>query len=273
MRTALTIAGSDSGGGAGIQADLKTFAAHGVYGTSAITAVTAQNTVGVATFEALSADLVTAQIEAVVSDIGAHAVKTGMLANAAIVEAVAAAVQDLDIPLLVVDPVMIAKSGDRLLDDEATGALKAELLRQAFVVTPNIPEAEALTGVRIQTRADGREAARRIVALGASAAIVKGGHFPSASIVDLLYDGREFREFEHERMPGGNTHGTGCTFAAAIAAQLALGRSLVDAIPLAQRYIAGAIRNGPAIGKGHGPLAHFWHGVTPSASEPHDPNI
>jgi hydroxymethylpyrimidine/phosphomethylpyrimidine kinase len=258
MRTALTIAGSDSGGGAGIQADLKTFAAHGVYGTSAITAITAQNTVGVTMFEALSADLVTAQIEAVVSDIGAHAAKTGMLANAAIVEAVAAAVQDLDIPLLVVDPVMIAKSGDRLLDDDALGALKAELLRRAFVVTPNIPEAETLTGLRIETDADRREAARRIVALGASAAIVKGGHFPSAPIVDVLFDGREFREFEHERVPGSNTHGTGCTFAAAIAAHLALGRSLVDAIPRAQRYIAGAIRNGPSLGKGHGPMQHFW---------------
>src|SRR5687768_13681467 len=150
MRIALTIAGSDSGGGAGIQADLKTFAAHGVYGTSAITAATAQNTLGVTMFEALSADLVTAQIEAVVSDIGAHAAKPGTLANAAIVEAVAAAVQDVDIPLLVVDPVMVAKGGDRLLGDEALGAMKAELLRRALVVTPNIPEAEALTGISIR---------------------------------------------------------------------------------------------------------------------------
>src|SRR5687768_11793229 len=150
MRTALTIAGSDSGGGAGIQADLKTFAAHGVYGTSAITAVTAQNTLGVSMFEALSADLVTAQIEAVASDIGVHAVKTGMLANAAIVEAVAAAIQDLDLPWLVVDPVMIAKSGDTLLDDDARVAMKAELLRRAFVITPNVPEAEALSGMAIR---------------------------------------------------------------------------------------------------------------------------
>src|SRR5215204_1237774 len=151
MRTALTIAGSDSGAGAGIQADLKTFAAHGVYGTCAITAVTAQNTLGVMTFEALSADLVTAQIEAVASDIGADAVKTGMLATAAIVEAVAAAVRDLDLPLLVVDPVMIAKSGDRLLDDEAVGAMKSELLRKAFLVTPNIPEAETMAGMTIRS--------------------------------------------------------------------------------------------------------------------------
>src|SRR5688500_8153072 len=195
MRIALTIAGSDSGGGAGIQADLKTFAAHGLYGTSAITAVTAQNSLGVVSFEALSADLVAAQIEAVMSDFGAHAAKTGMLANAAIVEAVAAAVEALEIPWLVVDPVMIAKSGDRLLDDEAFAAMKSELLRRAFLVTPNVPEAEALTGVTIRTDEDRREAARRIVAFGASAVVVKGGHADSVDIVDLLYDGQTFTEF------------------------------------------------------------------------------
>src|SRR5688500_18401010 len=234
MRRALTIAGSDSSGGAGIQADLKTFAAHGVYGLSAITAVTAQNTLGVTAIETLSADLVTAQIEAVVSDLGADAVKTGMLASAAIVEAVAAAVEDLEIPLLVVDPVMIAKSGDRLLDDEAVGAMKSELLRRAFLVTPNIPEAETLSGLRIETDDDRREAARRIIALGATSVIIKGGHFPSADIMDLLYDGRHFTEFVHERVPGLHTHGTGCTFAAAITAHLALGRTVAEAVPLAQ---------------------------------------
>ncbi len=261
MRTALTIAGSDSGAGAGIQADLKTFAAHGVYGLTAITAVTAQNTLGVLSFEALSADLVTAQIEAVASDIGVHAVKTGMLANAAIVEAVAAAVQDLDLPLLVVDPVMIAKSGDHLLDDEALAAIKAELLRRAFLVTPNLPEAEALTRVTIATPADREEAARRIVALGATAVIIKGGHYPSDDIVDLLYDGHTFQEFRHERVPGRHTHGTGCTFSAAITAHLALGRSLADAVPLAQRYVSGAMRAGPDLGQGHGPMQHFHSGV------------
>src|SRR5688572_12548273 len=179
MRTALTIAGSDSGAGAGIQADLKTFAAHGVYGTCAITAVAAQNTQGVTRFDALAADLVTAQMEAVMSDIGAHAAKTGMLASAAIVEAVAAAVQDLDIPMLVVDPVMIAKSGDRLLDADALGAMKTELLRRAFLVTPNLPEAEVLAGMSIRDDDDRREAARRIVALGASSVVVKGGHLAS----------------------------------------------------------------------------------------------
>jgi hydroxymethylpyrimidine/phosphomethylpyrimidine kinase len=258
MRTALTIAGSDSGGGAGIQADLKTFAAHGVYGTSAITAVTAQNTLGVTMFEAVSADLVTAQIEAVVSDIGAHAAKTGMLANAAIVEAVSAAVRDLDIPFLVVDPVMIAKSGDRLIDEEAVGAMTTELLRQAFLVTPNIPEAEALTGITIRTDQDRREAARRIAALGVTAVVIKGGHLPSDDIVDLLYEHGEVVEFRHARVPGRHTHGTGCTFSAAITSHLALGRTLREAIPLAQAYIAEAIRQGPELGKGHGPMEHFF---------------
>jgi hydroxymethylpyrimidine/phosphomethylpyrimidine kinase len=258
MRTVLTIAGSDSGGGAGIQADLKTIAAHGLYGTSAITAITAQNTVGVSMAEALSADLVTAQIEAVVSDIGVHAAKTGMLATAAIVEAVAAAVLALDIPLLVVDPVMIAKSGAMLLDDEALGAMQAVLMPRAYVVTPNIPEAEALAGVEIRTPDDCREAARRIFALGPRAVIIKGGHFPSESIVDLLFDGHEFHELEGERVAGRHTHGTGCTYAAAIACHLALGRTLLEAVPLAQRYVAGAIRAGIDVGRGHGPMDHFW---------------
>jgi hydroxymethylpyrimidine/phosphomethylpyrimidine kinase len=211
MRRALTIAGSDSSGGAGIQADLKTFAAHGVYGLSAITAVTAQNTLGVTAIETLPADLVTAQIEAVVSDLGADAAKTGMLANAAIVEAVAAAVQDLEIPLLVVDPVMIAKSGDRLLDDEAVGAMKSELLRRAFLVTPNIPEAETLAGMTIRGEDECREAARRIVKLGAAAVVIKGGHLPTSDIVDLLYDGRR-RDGPPRARPsagGGDSAGAG----------------------------------------------------------------
>jgi hydroxymethylpyrimidine/phosphomethylpyrimidine kinase len=263
MRTALTIAGSDSGGGAGIQADLKTFAAHGVFGTSAVTAVTAQNTLGVIASEALSADLVTAQIEAVLSDIGAHAAKTGMLANAAIVEAVAAAIADLDIPWVVVDPVMMAKGGSRLLDDEALATMKAELLRRAFLVTPNIPEAEALSGMTIRTMDDTREAARRILAFGGTAVVVKGGHAPSPDIVDVLYDGHRFTEFRTERVPGRNTHGTGCTFSAAITAHLALGLRLDEAIPLAQRYVAEAIRLGPDLGRGHGPMNHLWREQRP----------
>ncbi len=259
MKIALTIAGSDSGGGAGVQADLKTFAAHGVYGTSAITAVTAQNTVGVTGIAALPTDIVTAQIEAVAGDIGVDAVKTGMLASAAIVEAVAAAIDTLELPSVVVDPVMIAKSGDRLLEAEAVAALKSELLRRAFVVTPNIPEAEVLAGMSIASLADAREAARRILALGPAAVIVKGGHLEGPEVIDLLYDGREFRELRGPRVEGRHTHGTGCTFSAAIAANLALGRPLAEAAERARHYVAGAIRHGLAIGHGHGPLDHFWN--------------
>ena len=258
MRTALTIAGSDSGGGAGIQADLKTFSAHGVYGTSVITAVTAQNTQGVTMFEAVSTELVTAQIEAVMSDIGAHAAKTGMLPTAAIVEAVAAAVQDLEIPFLVVDPVMVAKSGDRLLDEDAVGAMRAELLPLALVVTPNIPEAEALAGIEIRTDADREEAAVRIAALGPTGVVIKGGHLQRQDITDLLYTHGRFTEFRAERVSGRHTHGTGCTFASALAAHLAHGRTLERAIPLAQRYVAGAIRQAPHLGHGTGPMQHFW---------------
>lgn len=258
MRTALTIAGSDSGGGAGVQADLKTFAAHGVYGTSVITAVTAQNTLGVTMFEAVSTDLVIAQLEAVMADFGAHAAKTGMLPTAAIVEAVAAGVQDLQIPQLVVDPVMIAKSGDRLLDDDAVAAMRAELLPRALVVTPNVPEAEVLAGMSIRTDADRQESARRIGALGPRAVVVKGGHLADADIRDLLYQDGEFHEFRAERVASRHTHGTGCTFASALAAHLARGRSPREAIPFVQRYVAEAIRRAPQLGRGHGPMQHVW---------------
>ncbi len=270
MRTALTIAGSDSSGGAGVQADLKTFAAHGVYGLSAITAVTAQNTLGIRACDAVSAGLVTAQIEAVVSDIGVHAAKTGMLANVAIVEAVVAAIDELSIPLLVVDPVMVATSGERLADHDAVGAMRSQLLRRAFVVTPNIPEAETLSGIPITTEDARREAARRIFALGPTAVIIKGGHFPSSNIVDLMYDGHRFIEFPTERVAGPSRHGTGCTFAAAVTAQLALGHPLSDAIPRAQRYVAGAIRAAPAIGQGMGPMDHSWCAATDQVRRTHD---
>jgi hydroxymethylpyrimidine/phosphomethylpyrimidine kinase len=268
VRIALTIAGSDSGAGAGIQADLKTFAAHGVYGVTAITAVTAQNTTGVLRAEPMQADLVTAQLEAVMSDFGAHAAKTGMLANAAIVEAVAAAAQDLELPYLVVDPVMVSSSGDPLLDDEGVMALKKELLRRAHAVTPNIPEAEVLSGVSIRTEQDLREAARRLFSLGPVHVVITGGHTPQASdrtsaemsdrITNLVYDGDVFTEYVAERVAGRHTHGTGCAFAAAIAAHLALGRSLHEAVPLAQAYVAGAIRHAPRLGAGSGPINHFW---------------
>src|SRR5262245_40820658 len=258
MRTALTIAGSDSGGGAGIQADLKTFAALGVYGTSAITAVTAQNTVGVTASVALEADFVAAQIEAVAGDITIHATKIGMLANAAIIEAVVAAIEDLELPLVVVDPVMIAKSGDRLLDEDGVLAIRAQLLPVARVITPNLPEAEALTGKKIQSLADARDAARAIHQLGARAVIVKGGHSEPREIVDLLLDDGALYEFRTPRIETPNTHGTGCTFASAIAAHLALGRTLPEAAERAQRYVAGAIAHAVPIGRGHGPLNHFW---------------
>lgn len=258
MRTALTIAGSDSSAGAGIQADLKTFAAHGVFGVSAVTAITAQNTLGVVTAAPLASDLVTAQIEAVISDIGVHAAKTGMLANAAIVEAVAAAAEGLEIPFLVVDPVIVASAGDPLLDDEGLEMIKTELLRHAHAVTPNVPEAEVLSGVTIRSEADRREAARRIRAFGPVYVVVTGGHLSSDRIVDLVYDGEVFTEFETARVSGPHTHGTGCTFSAALAAHLALGRSLLESIPLAQHYIAGAIRHAPALGRGVGPMNHFW---------------
>jgi hydroxymethylpyrimidine/phosphomethylpyrimidine kinase len=261
MHTALTIAGSDSGGGAGIQADLKTFAAHGVYGTSAITAITAQNTLGVTSIVALPPEIVTAQIEAVASDIGVGAVKTGMLANRAIVRAVAAAIDALRLPFVVVDPVMVAKSGDRLLDDDAVAAMKSDLLGRAFVVTPNIPEAEVLAAMTIASPADTREAARRILALGPGAVIVKGGHLGGPEVIDLIYDGGAFHELRAPRIDSRHTHGTGCTFSAAITANLALGRSLRDAAERAKHYVTRAILHGLDIGHGHGPLDHFWNGV------------
>ena len=259
MTTALTIAGSDSGGGAGIQADLKTFAAHGVYGTSAITALTAQNTIGVDGVHVVPDDFVTAQIEAVVSDFGCHAVKTGMLANSTIVEAVAAAVESLELPNLVVDPVMVAKSGDQLLDDEAVHALRWTLLRLARVVTPNIPEAEVLAKMTIASLADMKEAARRIAMLKPAAVVIKGGHLAGPEVIDLLLEKGEFHEWVGPRIEGPNTHGTGCTFAAAIAAHLAKGAPLEDAVPAAKAYVEGAMRNGIALGKGHRPLNHFWN--------------
>jgi hydroxymethylpyrimidine/phosphomethylpyrimidine kinase len=255
---ALTIAGSDSSAGAGIQADLKTFAAHGVFGVSAITAVTAQNTTGVVAAAPLPADLVTAQIEAVATDLGLHAAKTGMLANAAIVEAVAAAVAALEIPLLVVDPVLVSTSGDPLLDDEGLLAMKKELVSRAHAITPNIPEAEVLSGVAIASDADRRDAAKRIFALGPSYVVITGGHAAGERIVDVVYDGEVFTEYAAARVSGRHTHGTGCSFSAALTAHLALGRSLHEAMPMAQEYVAGAIRHAPGLGRGAGPLNHFW---------------
>ena len=261
MRTALTIAGSDSGGGAGIQADLKTFAAHGVYGTTAITAITAQNTRGVTGWEAVSPALVASQIEAVVSDIGADAVKTGMLANAGIVEAVVDTVRRLRLGVLVVDPVMVAKGGGRLLEEAAVSAIRHRLLPLARVVTPNIPEAEELAGMRITSLDDMRAAARRILELGPGVVLVKGGHLEGDESIDIAADASGFFEFRGPRLATLHTHGTGCTLASAIAANLALGYEVRDAIGRARVYLEGAIRNAPGIGHGQGPLGHFWRGV------------
>jgi hydroxymethylpyrimidine/phosphomethylpyrimidine kinase len=255
---ALTIAGSDSGAGAGIQADLKTFAAFGVYGTSAITALTAQNTLGVTGVHVVPAEFVTAQVEAVVSDIGCDAVKIGMLATSATVEAVVAVIDALELPNLVVDPVMVAKSGDRLLDADAVHAVRASLLRRARLVTPNLPEAEVLSGLRIATRADMREAARRIAGLGPAAVLVKGGHLAGPEVVDVLFEKGIVHEFVGPRVETPASHGTGCTTAAAIAAGLAKGRELSAAVAAAKAYVAGAMRHGVPVGRGHQPLDHFW---------------
>ena len=256
MRTALTIAGSDSSGGAGIQADLKTFAAHGVYGMSAITAVTAQNTQGVTEVAALSPAMVRAQLVAVATDIPPDATKIGMLANADIIVAVAEAIREYRLPNVVLDTVMIAKSRAPLLAVDAIGALRDRLLPIANVITPNVPEAEALTGLAIASVADLRTAARRLVELGARAALVKGGHL-SGPAIDVLWDGREMIELKADRIESRHTHGTGCTLSSAIAARLAIGDSLIDACRAAKAYVTRAIQQAPGLGHGHGPLQHF----------------
>lgn len=253
---ALTIAGSDSGGGAGIQADLKTFEAFGVFGTTAITAVTAQNTLGVAAAAALDPSLVAAQIRAVAEDLPPDAAKTGMLANAEIVGAVAAAVEEHAIGPLVVDPVMIATSGDPLLEPAAVEVLASALLPLARLVTPNIPEAELLVGRPIRNLDDMREAAVRIVEMGAGAALVKGGHLEGDEIHDVLWDGRRETIRRSSRIPRRDTHGTGCTLSAAATAGLALGLELSDAVARGLDYTRRAIEAAPGLGRGRGPLGH-----------------
>jgi hydroxymethylpyrimidine/phosphomethylpyrimidine kinase len=253
---ALTIAGSDSGGGAGIQADLKTFSALGVYGMSAITALTSQNTVGVFGIIEIDPDFVSSQIRSVALDIGVDAVKTGMLRNAAIISRVAGDIRDLKLRNLVVDPVMVAKSGDRLLKSEALEALTSELLPLALVVTPNLHEAQALTGLKVETAGDMREAARKLMDFGPKYVVVKGGHLPG-NPMDLLYDGKNFHEYVSDRRQTPHTHGTGCTFASAIAACLAKGFCVEDAVGRAKSYITGAIGQGLPLGRGHGPVHHF----------------
>jgi len=260
--TVLAIAGSDSGGGAGIQADLKTFAAHDCYGTTAITAVTAQNTLGVTAIHPLPVAMVTAQIEAVLSDIGADAVKIGMLFSPELVQAVAAALKRFAVKNVVLDPVMVAQSGDKLLRQEAIAALKEELIPMATLVTPNLPEAAALLGRDAIEAAAMAEAARELARLGCGGVLVKGGHLIGDRRDDVLFWAEKNRLIN---LPGaaiatGNNHGTGCTLSSAIAAHLALGEDMETAARAAKDYINGALTAGAAyeIGQGHGPVQHFF---------------
>jgi hydroxymethylpyrimidine/phosphomethylpyrimidine kinase len=257
LTVALTIAGSDSGGGAGIQADLKTFQRFGVYGTSALTLVTAQNTVGVLAVELLSTELITQQIAAVAEDFEVRAAKTGALGSSEIIEAVAAALEEHAIPDPVVDPVMISKHGDRLLDTGAVEVLKARLFPKASLVTPNLHEAAALLGRAVGSEREMRDAARAVCDLGAEAALVKGGHLPGGEAVDLFYDGSDFLRLAAPRIETPHTHGTGCTYSAAITALLARGKPLAEAVREAKNYISRAIAGAPGIGHGHGPVDHL----------------
>jgi hydroxymethylpyrimidine/phosphomethylpyrimidine kinase len=256
LPTALTIAGSDSGGGAGIQADLKTFHQFEVFGTSVVTAVTAQNTLGVTAVHAIPLDVVRAQIDAVVGDIPPVAVKSGMLATAALVELVAEAIRAHGLERYVLDPVMVATSGDRLLDVEAEDRLRDVLIPLAALVTPNLHEAGILTGKEVRTEEDMRSAARTLVELGAGAALVKGGHLEGGA-VDILWDGRHERVWRRERIVTEHTHGTGCTLSAAVAAGLAHGLPLEDAVDAALDFVARAIATAPGLGAGRGPINHF----------------
>ena len=267
----LTIAGSDSGGGAGIQADLKTFAALGVYGTSAITAITAQNTQRVARVHHLPPDLVAAQIDAVASDISIDAAKTGMLGTAAVIEVVATKVGEYELRPLVVDPVMVASGGEALLEPDAVDTLRERLLPLATVLTPNLAEAETLLGRPFASWDDIREGAKELVALGAGAVVITDGHTVSGAdgqrpvvagregpAVDLLYDGTEFHEFTASRVDTTSTHGTGCTFASAIAAGLAKGDDLRGAVAMAKAYVTKAMQFAYPVGQGRGPVHHFY---------------
>jgi hydroxymethylpyrimidine/phosphomethylpyrimidine kinase len=256
---ACTIAGSDSGGGAGIQADLKTFAACGVYGCSAIVALTAQNTLGVRAVEFASAEMVRAQVEAVAEDLRPASWKTGMLGTSGLIQVVAQALSDQRAANLVVDPVMVSKSGARLLEAEAISVLRDLLLPIALVVTPNLPEVEALTGVRVADARGARAAALALAAMGPRIVVVKGGHGAGDPVVDVVYDSQAdaWHELSYPRIGGTSTHGTGCTFSAAIAAHLARGRQPLDAVVEARAYLQGALQRAPGLGAGHGPLGHF----------------
>jgi hydroxymethylpyrimidine/phosphomethylpyrimidine kinase len=250
---ALTIAGSDSGGGAGIQADLKTFTVFGVYGTTAITALTAQNTTGVGAVHAVPPEFVRAQLEAVLGDIGTDAAKTGMLASAAVVREVARALREHGVEKLVVDPVMVAQSGAALIEADAVASLRADLIPLAALLTPNVPEAERLAEMSITSLADMRAAARRLIERGARAVLLKGGHLEGEESIDVFDDGRVVQELRAPRIESRHTHGTGCQLSAAITAGLAMGHPLPDAILEAKRFISVAIAAGLALGNGDGP--------------------
>lgn len=254
----LTIAGSDSGGGAGIQADIKAMSANGVFAMSVITAITAQNTEEVTDVFELPSAIIASQIDAVFDDFEVSAVKTGMLSSAIIVDTVATMLKPQSLANLVVDPVMISKSGHALLKPDAIDTLKTKLIPLALIVTPNIHEAQQLSGIEIKSLADARRAAKVIHGFGCKYVLIKGGHLLAERATDLLYDGRFFNVFKGEFIDTPHTHGTGCTFASAIAAHLAKGTSVSDAVHAAKTYLTEAIRHGLAIGHGHGPTDHFY---------------
>ncbi len=256
LKKALTIAGSDSGGGAGIQADIKTFSAFGVYGMSVIASVTAQNTVEVTGIYNMPPDFVALQFDTVYHDIGVDGVKTGMLSKAAIVKTVAQKLRENSITHVVVDPVMIAKGGSPLLQKEAVFSVKTELIAQATLITPNIPEAEVLSDVKIISKTDMKKAAEIIHKLGSCAVLVKGGH-SKGDASDILFDGEAFFEYAAIRINTVNTHGTGCTLSAAILSNLVLGKSMSESVAISKEYITRAIASSLDIGQGHGPLNHF----------------
>lgn len=255
----LVVAGSDSGGGAGIQADIKTIAMQGAYAATAITALTAQNTMGVQGILAVPASFVRLQMESVLDDIGADCIKTGMLLNRQIIEAVAEMLEARAAIPLVLDPVMVAKGGARLLEPEAEAALVRLLLPRASLLTPNIPEAEALTGLRIETEEDARAALGAMLGMGPKAVLLKGGHMKGEELTDRLQLATgDYHAWTSRRIETAHTHGTGCTLASAIAAHLSLGAPLINAVQNARDYLASAIRHAPGLGAGHGPLGHGW---------------
>lgn len=259
MKTALTIAGSDPSGGAGIQADLKTFQAHGVFGMSVITAVTVQNTKKVYGVQEIDPAVVYDQIMCLFEDIRIDAVKIGMVSNIKLIESIAEALGKIDLPPVLLDPVMISKSGYSLLKKDARDALVKNLFPIAEVVTPNIYEAEALTDSKIESADEMKQAAARILKLGAKKVVVKGGHLGGKLATDILYDGILFKELTSHRIDTKNTHGTGCTFSSAIAANLAKGAGFFNAVSEAKSYITGAIEHSLEIGHGHGPVDHFFN--------------